>query len=158
MPVTGITTGNISYTFFIRNGISGFSAMTGSPTGKRYVLAVDDSPVMQKLIQDALKGDYCVLVTGSPVDVLKLIYSKPVSVVLLDVMMPDIDGLELCRTLRTIPQFQALPIIMITSKDTPFDKVQGRMAGASAYITKPFKAEHLRQVVQQLIEVETTTP
>lgn len=131
--------------------------MAGSLTGKRYILAVDDSPVMQKLIQDALHDDYCVLVTGNPVDVLTLIYSKPVSVVLLDVMMPDIDGLELCRTLRTIPQFQSLPVVMITSKDTPFDKVQGRMAGANAYITKPFEPDHLRQVVQQLLAPETTS-
>lgn len=125
--------------------------MVSSLTGKRCILAVDDSPVMRKLIQDALKHDYRVLVTGKPVEVLTLIYSEPVSVVLLDVTMPEIDGLELCRTLRTIPQFQTLPIIMITSKDTPFDKVQGRMAGANAYITKPFDAEHLKQVIHQLL-------
>lgn len=126
--------------------------MASSLTEKRCILAVDDSPVMQKLIQDALKHDYRVLVTGKPVDVLTLIYSEPVSVVLLDVTMPDMDGLELCRTLRTIPQFQALPIIMITSKDTPFDKVQGRMAGANAYITKPFNADYLKQVIHQLLD------
>lgn len=126
--------------------------MASPLTDKRCILAVDDSPVMQKLIQDALKQEYRVLVTGKPVDVLTIIYSEPVSVVLLDVTMPEIDGLELCRTLRSIPQFHTLPIIMITSKDTPFDKVQGRMAGANAYITKPFNSDHLKDVIHQLLE------
>ncbi|NET52185.1 MAG: response regulator, partial [Merismopedia sp. SIO2A8] len=51
----------------------------------------------------------------------------------------------------SIPQFQSIPIIMITAKDAPFDKVQGRMAGANAYLTKPFDAEYLKGLIQQLI-------
>lgn len=125
--------------------------MAGPGTDKLCVLAVDDSLVIQKLIEDALQSEYRVLVTGKPLEVLNLIYHEPIAVLLLDVTMPEIDGLELCRTIRTIPQFHSLPIVMITSKDTPFDKVQGRMAGANEYVTKPFEASQLRQVVQALI-------
>ncbi|HEY9764380.1 MAG TPA: response regulator [Trichocoleus sp.] len=122
--------------------------MASPGTDKPCILAVDDSPIIQKMIQEALQSDYRVLVTGKPMEVLTLIYHEPISVLLLDVTMPEIDGLELCRTIRTIPQFHTLPIIMITSKDTPFDRVQGRMAGANEYVTKPFDPQQLKQVIQ----------
>ncbi len=117
---------------------------------KPIVLAVDDSPVIQTLIKQALEAEYRVITTGSPVEALSLIYHEPISVLLLDVTMPEIDGLELCRTVRNLPQFKMLPIVMITSKDTPFDKVQGRLAGATEYFTKPFDAAQLRSVIMKL--------
>ena len=107
------------------------------------ILAVDDSKVMQGLVQQALGKEYRVLVADNAVDALSTIYHEAVSVLLLDVAMPGIDGLELCRTVRSIPQFQNLPIIMLTSRDGAFDKVQGRLAGASEYLTKPFDAQKL---------------
>jgi twitching motility two-component system response regulator PilG len=81
-----------------------------------------------------------------------MIYHERVSVLLLDVAMPGIDGLELCRTVRSIPQFQNLPIIMLTARDGAFDKVQGRLAGATEYLTKPFDAQKLSQVVGQVLQ------
>lgn len=117
---------------------------------KPIVLAVDDSVVIQTLIKQALGAEYRVITTGSPVEALSLIYHEPISVLLLDVTMPEIDGLELCRTVRNLPQFKNLPIVMITSKDTPFDKVQGRLAGATEYFTKPFDADQLRTVISKL--------
>ncbi|HEY9877023.1 MAG TPA: response regulator [Leptolyngbyaceae cyanobacterium] len=125
--------------------------MASPGTDKPCILAVDDSPIIQKMIQEALQSDYRILVTGKPMEVLTLIYHEPISLLLLDVTMPEIDGLELCRTIRTIPQFHALPIIMITSKDTPFDRIQGRMAGANEYVTKPFDPQQLKQVIQPLL-------
>ena len=65
--------------------------------------------------------------------------------------MPEIDGLELCRTVRSIPQFRDLPIIMVTARDGFFDKVKGKFAGSSDYLTKPFDAEQLRQIVAKYI-------
>lgn len=111
------------------------------------ILAVDDSVVMQDLVKRALAQDYRVLVADNAVDALSMIYHEQVSILLLDVSMPGIDGLELCRTVRNIPQFQELPIVMLTARDGLFDKVQGRLAGATEYLTKPFDAAQLRQVV-----------
>lgn len=125
--------------------------MTLDTAEKPLVLAVDDSPLIQQLIKYALAKDYHVLATGSPVEALSLIYHQPISALLLDVSMPEIDGLELCRTIRSLPQFQHLPIIMITAKDTPFDRVQGRIAGATEYVTKPFDADQLQQVIGRLV-------
>lgn len=115
------------------------------------VLTVDDSVVMQEMIKRALGQDYRVIVASNAVDALALIYHEKISVLLLDVSMPGIDGLEFCRTVRNLPQFRDLPIIMLTARDKVFDKVQGRLAGATEYLTKPFDAHQLQQVVEKFI-------
>lgn len=125
--------------------------MLSSANSVATVLAVDDSIIMQESIKQALASNYQVLVADNAVDALALIYHQPISLLLLDVTMPGIDGLELCRTLRSLPQFRSLPIIMLTAKDGAFDKVQGRLAGATEYLTKPFDAEKIRQVVSNFI-------
>ncbi|MFE1748686.1 PleD family two-component system response regulator [Coleofasciculus sp. H7-2] len=121
------------------------------------ILAVDDSSVMQTLIKRALERDYRVLVADNAVDALSVIYHQQISILLLDVSMPGVDGLELCRTVRSLPQFHDLPIIMLTARDGVFDKVQGRLAGATEYLTKPFEAEQLRQIVGNFIDSNCST-
>lgn len=115
------------------------------------ILAVDDSVVTQEMVKRALSGDYRVLVAGNAVDALAMIYHEKIALLLLDVSMPGIDGLEFCRTIRNLPQFKELPIIMLTARDKLFDKVQGRLAGATEYLTKPFDGNQLRQVVAKFI-------
>lgn len=122
---------------------------------QKTILAVDDSVVMQGVVKQILGKDYRVLVADNAVDALSMIYHEQVSVLLLDISMPGIDGLELCRTVRSIPQFQNLPIVMLTARDGAFDKVQGRLAGATEYLTKPFEAEQLREVINQFIKSST---
>lgn len=129
------------------------STLSDIPT----ILAVDDSSVMQTLIKRALERDYKVLVADNAVDALSVIYHQQISILLLDVSMPGVDGLELCRTVRSLPQFQDLPIIMLTARDGVFDKVQGRLAGATEYLTKPFEAEQLRQIVGNFINSNCST-
>lgn len=131
--------------------------MLASISPKPKVMAVDDSVVMQNLVKRALEDDYQVLVADNAVDALSMIYHEPIAVLLLDVSMPGIDGLELCRTVRNLPHFQNLPIVMLTARDGLFDKVQGRLAGATEYLTKPFDAEQLRQVVGKFISAPLPT-
>lgn len=121
------------------------------------LLAVDDSTLMQELIKQAMANDYKVLVADNAADALSLIYKHLVAILLLDVSMPGVNGLELCRTLRTLPQFRNLPIVMLTARDTVFDKVQGRLAGATEYLTKPFNAEQLRGVCSKLLSLQDST-
>lgn len=119
------------------------------------ILAVDDSAVMQQVIKRALVG-YCkVLVASNAVDALNLIYQEKVSLLLLDVSMPEIDGLELCRTIRSIAQFRDIPIIMVTARDGFFDKVKGKFAGSNEYLTKPFDAEKLRQTISRFLSYDS---
>lgn len=115
------------------------------------ILAVDDSPVMRKLIQQALEADYNVLLADNAVDALSSIYHQHIDLLLLDVTMPGVNGLELCRTVRSLPQFKTLPIIMLTALDGAFDRVQGRLAGATEYLTKPFNGDNLRATVNNFI-------
>jgi len=121
------------------------------------ILAVDDSPIMQEMVKRALGNEYKILVADNAVDALSVIYHQTISIVLLDVSMPGVDGLELCRTIRSLPQFSGLPIIMLTARDGVFDKVQGRLAGATEYLTKPFDNEQLRGVVKNFIESNNST-
>lgn len=124
-----------------------------SQTELPIILSVDDSAVMQELIKRSLTG-YCkVIVASNAVDALNLLYRDNISLLLLDVSMPEIDGLELCRTIRSIAQFQDLPIVMVTARDSLFDKVKGKLAGSNEYLTKPFDAEKLRQVVSKFISI-----
>ncbi|MBD2313444.1 response regulator [Desertifilum sp. FACHB-1129] len=126
--------------------------MVSGANNFKTILAVDDSAIVQQSIKRSLENAYRVLVTSNAVDALSLIYHEPISAVLLDVTMPGVDGLELCRTVRSLPQFQHLPIIMLTARDSAFDKVQGRLAGATEYLTKPFEAATLQEVLERLID------
>ena len=118
---------------------------------KPTILTVDDSTMIQELIKEVLANDYNILGANNAAEALSLMYQKPISMLLLDVSMPGVDGLELCRTLRSLPQFAELPIIMLTARDTVFDKVQGRLAGATEYLTKPFELEELREVCRKFL-------
>ncbi|NES73721.1 MAG: response regulator [Okeania sp. SIO2D1] len=94
---------------------------------KKTILAVDYSTIMHQIFKQALSQEYRVLVVDNAIDALSMIYHEQVKVILLDILMPGIDGLELCRTIRSIPQFQNLPTMMLTATDSYFDKVQGHL-------------------------------
>ncbi|MBW4665391.1 MAG: response regulator [Chroococcus sp. CMT-3BRIN-NPC107] len=115
------------------------------------ILAVDDSPIMQVAIKRALSEQYQVLIASNAKDALMLLHRTDVKLLLLDVTMPEIDGLEVCRTVRSIAKFRELPIIMVTAKDGFFDKVKGKFAGSTDYVTKPFNSEQLCQLVAKHI-------
>jgi twitching motility two-component system response regulator PilG len=112
---------------------------------------VDDSPIVQTMIRRALSDRYNVLIASNAVEALNLLNSKSIKLLLLDVTMPDIDGLEVCRTLRGIPKFRDLPIIMLTARDGYVDKFKGYMAGSTKYLTKPFQAEELLAVIAEYV-------
>ena len=111
------------------------------------VLSVDDSLVVQTMIKRALSDRYQVLLASNAVDALKMINTNPVALLLLDVSMPEIDGLEFCRTVRSIPKFKNLPIIMLTARDKFSDKLRGQIAGATHYLTKPVEPKQLLEIV-----------
>ncbi len=134
-----------------KGGLSLGKNMSETGSIKKTILAVDDSKVMHGMIKQVLGQKYRVLVADNAMDALSMIYHEQVAVLLLDVSMPGIDGLELCRTVRSIPQFQTLPIIMLTARDSSFDKVQGHLAGATEYLTKPFDEEQLNQLISSFL-------
>jgi twitching motility two-component system response regulator PilG len=127
---------------------------TVSATDKQrpIVLSVDDSLIVQTTIKRALSDRYQVLLASSAVDALKVINTNPIVLLLLDVTMPEIDGLEFCRTVRSIPKFKELPIIMLTARDKFSDKLRGQIAGATHYLTKPVDPKQLLEIVDECVK------
>ncbi|WP_017297506.1 response regulator [Nodosilinea nodulosa] len=118
---------------------------------KHVVLSVDDSLISQQMIKRALDTSYRVLLADNAVDALSVISQETVGAILLDISMPGIDGFELCRTVRSLPRFKNVPIVMVTSRDTEADRQEARLSGASGYLTKPCKPERLKAVMGKLL-------
>jgi two-component system OmpR family response regulator len=106
------------------------------------VLVVDDEPNIRDLIQVALKFHGCSVTTaGSGKDALRQAESTRPDLIVLDVMMPDMDGFEVCRRLRAAGN--EVPVIFLTARDTSSDTVTGLAIGGDDYVTKPFSVEAL---------------
>jgi twitching motility two-component system response regulator PilG len=121
------------------------------------ILSVDDSPIVQTMIKRSLGDRYNVLLASNAVDALNLLNQKSVALLLLDVTMPDIDGLEMCRTVRSIPKFRDLPVVMLTARDSLIDKMKGQIAGTNRYLTKPFDKEKLLEIVGEFVGLSGKT-
>jgi CheY-like chemotaxis protein len=120
-------------------------------TTRPIILSVDDSKIVQTMIARAIGDLYDVRLANNAIDALNILHTQKVALLLLDVTMPDIDGLELCRTIRALPQFKQLPIIMLTAKDGIVDKFKGQFAGSTQYLTKPVDREKLLPVLEKYI-------
>jgi CheY-like chemotaxis protein len=122
---------------------------TLAPVDLPIVLSVDDSPIVQTRIKRALSAHCEVLLANDAMSALHLLARQPVDVILLDVTMPGIDGIELCQTLRRMSKFAQLPIIMLTAKDKSYDKALAEMVGATEYLTKPLDDDKLVAIVNK---------
>jgi len=110
----------------------------GSPASRPLILVVDDAPQNLSLMDDLLADAYTVKVAPSGARALKLANSSPrPDLILLDVMMPDMDGFEVCRQLKADPATSDIPIIFLTAKSQVADEQEGLSLGAIDYITKP---------------------
>ncbi len=108
------------------------------------VLVVDDNPVNPRLLTSILRGaDYQVLTSGNAAETLRLIEKQVPDIILLDVMMPGMDGFSLCRKLKRDDKYVDIPIIFITSLSQQEDIVEGFNAGGNDYIVKPFNRQEL---------------
>jgi len=102
------------------------------------VLVVDDIPANVKLLEARLSAEYFTVLTAhSPHHALAILRDDLVDVVLLDVMMPGMDGFEVCRRIKSTPKTMHVPVIMVSALDQASDKVQGLEAGADDFLTKP---------------------
>lgn len=119
---------------------------------KPIVLCVDDSLIAQASLRRALGSRYCVKTCSDAAAALEILYSRnDIALMLLDVTMPDVDGLSFCRTVRNIERLRGLPIVMLTARDNLVDRARGRLAGATHYLTKPVKAAELNAMVSQYV-------
>jgi two-component system, OmpR family, response regulator MprA len=122
-----------------------------APTGVRTARAivVDDDTRLLGVIERGLRiHGFDVTTFADPLEALAHLEARPADVVVLDVMMPELDGVSLCRRLR---QTQAVPIIMLSARDTVPDRILGLESGADDYLTKPFEVAELAARLRALI-------
>lgn len=110
-----------------------------NPPRKPVVLIVDDTPTNIQVLAEALRADYRVKVAGSGKMALDIIQQGLPDLILLDVMMPDMDGYEVCRILKNDPLTQHIPVIFVTARTDTVDETFGLQLGAVDYIAKPFR-------------------
>lgn len=122
------------------------------------VLVVDDVPANVKLLEARLSAEYFDVVTANNgVDALALCERAECDIVLLDVMMPDMDGFEVCRRLKSNPITHHIPVVMVTALDQPADRVRGLEAGADDFLTKPVTDVALVSRVRSLARLKMVT-
>jgi len=121
--------------------------------GKTRILVVEDEPDIAALMKHALErgGELNVDIVGTGAAALKSVMEDPPGLVLLDLNLPFIDGLEVCRLLRGRAATAAVPIIMVTARTSESDRVSGLEQGADDYVTKPFSLRELVARVQAVL-------
>ena len=116
------------------------------------IMVVDDSATMRSLVQSYLSGmgDYEVVEARSGFEALKLLPTKNIDLILTDINMPDINGLELINFVKNSPIYRQIPMIVITTERGEADRQRGLALGAREYLVKPFSSEELRDAVNRV--------
>ncbi len=122
------------------------------------ILVVDDIPANVKLLEARLMAEYFdVLTASNGRDALDICDRTQVDVILLDIMMPEMDGFEVCERLKSNPRTSHIPVVMVTALDQPSDRVRGLQAGADDFLTKPVNDLQLISRVKSLVRLKTLT-
>jgi len=121
---------------------------------KQTILAVDDNPTNIKLLEGILGDKYKVLVAYNGADAIEACYNESVDLILLDIMMPEMDGYEVCRRIKKDPSIRHIPVIFVTARHKTEDIVKGFEVGGVDYVTKPFNAAELSARIKTHIEMK----
>ncbi len=118
-------------------------------TGKK-ILVVDDSPIQLKMTTAALQGEQFEIMTAQDgEEALQKVHAEMPDLVVLDVVMPGMDGFQVCRKMKASAEVKHIPVIMLSSKNQKVDKFWGKKQGADIYMTKPFAQEDLLDAVKR---------
>ncbi len=116
------------------------------------ILVVEDSASVRRLIREALERDgYEITESSDGEEALAAFRAAAPSLVITDIHMPTMDGLSLVRSIRALPDFRFVPILILTTEDGDEMKQLGRAAGASGWMVKPFHGDQLRQTVARVL-------
>jgi ligand-binding sensor domain-containing protein/signal transduction histidine kinase/DNA-binding response OmpR family regulator len=122
---------------------------------KPVILFVEDNKEILDFVSGELQGEYCIRRAHNGKQALEIVRDENVQLIISDIMMPVMDGIELCKTLKTDLEYSHIPIILLTAKNTLDARIEGLGVGADAYIEKPFAMEHLRAQISNLISNRT---
>jgi signal transduction histidine kinase len=123
-----------------------------APSNGVQVLVVEDNPDMREFVAFELQGDYRVLKATNGIEGVRVAGESLPDVIISDVMMPEMDGYQLCREIRKDPRTMHIPIILLTARAEMAMKIEGLEHGADDYLTKPFNAQELRAKIKALLE------
>lgn len=133
-------------------------AAAKDPAEKRVILIVDDTPEIIAFVSELLHDQYRVRVATNGKDALHIAFSAdPPDLILLDIMMPGMDGYEVCRHLKSDSQASDIPVIFLTAKSETEDEEKGFEVGAVDYITKPVSPPILRARVRTHLRLKRVT-
>jgi len=119
----------------------------------KLILTADDSASMRQMVSFTLKGaGYDVLEAVDGKDGLEKAKAKEVDMVITDLNMPHMDGIQMIREIRALPKYKFIPIILLTTESQDEKKMQGKAAGATGWIVKPFKPEQLLAVIKKVLK------
>jgi DNA-binding NarL/FixJ family response regulator len=122
------------------------------------VLLVDDEPGVRESVKEYLQeSGFTVQVASNASDAWQMLQQHAPDLVISDVMMPRVDGYQFLKQLRDDPRYKALPVVFLTARGMTSDRIQGYQAGCDAYLPKPFDADELVAIVENLLERRTTT-
>jgi len=122
---------------------------------KQRIMLVDDDPDIVEMLGGLLEGEkYKVLYAYGGEECLEKLSFEDVDLLILDLMLPDIDGYEVCRRLRQDPRFTSLSIIMLTARRDTVEKIAGLKVGADDYLTKPFDAHELLARIRAQLRIK----
>jgi len=123
---------------------------TAAPGNSFKVMVIDDSKTIRRTAETLLKKEGFEVITATDgFEALSMIADHQPNLILLDIMMPRLDGYQTCALIKHHHVFRHTPVIMLSSKDGLFDRARGRVVGSDNYITKPFTREELLTVIEQ---------
>lgn len=120
---------------------------------KPVILIVDDSPTVRGIVQRLLQRSFEVRVTSAAdgLSALASVADEKPALILLDIQLPHMSGYQVCQIIRKNFQYRDIPIIMLSGKDGLFDRMRGRLAGTTEYLTKPFDSPELAGTVKKYL-------
>ena len=118
-------------------------------SGKPVIMVVDDSRSILETARHFLGDDFEIRQVKNGFAALAAVQDHRPDLIFMDVMMPELDGYSACLAIKDNPEFADTPIILLSSKDSPFDKAYGQQMGCDDYLTKPFTEKELRDKVRQ---------
>lgn len=129
-----------------------------APVIKPVVLVVDDNYDMVNFLKSELSGDYTVIEAYDGLEALDLLKDHHVDIILSDLMMPRMDGIELCRRVKNERSTRNIPVLMLSAKHDAGSEIEGLTRGADDYVTKPFNNNVLKLKIKKLVETAASKP
>ena len=119
---------------------------------KPRILFVEDEPTLRAHLAEALSAEYCVDTAGSGREALTVVLRAKPDLVVTDIVMPEMDGVELLKTLRSVPSTQAIPVLLLSGRAPEEQRLQGFREGADGYLAKPYSERELRALIGSMIQ------